>query len=65
MTEADIRAAAARGESTPVSPAGWLRLALRAVGLISLLLVFVPDDVRPAVAKWLQGLAGKISNPNP
>jgi 1-acyl-sn-glycerol-3-phosphate acyltransferase len=42
MTEADIRAAAARGESTPVSPAGWLRLALRAVGLISLLLVFVP-----------------------
>ncbi len=42
MTEADIRAAAARGESTPVSPAGWLRLALRAAGLIGLLLVFVP-----------------------
>ena len=42
MTEADIRAAAARGESTPVSLAGWLRLALRAAGLIGLLLVFVP-----------------------
>lgn len=42
MTEADIRAAAARGESTPVSPVGWLRLALRAAGLIGLLLVFVP-----------------------
>lgn len=42
MTDAAIRAAAARGESTPVSLAGWMRLALRTLGLIGLLLVFVP-----------------------
>jgi lyso-ornithine lipid O-acyltransferase len=42
MTEATVRAAAARGETTPVSAAGWMRLGLRATGLIGLLLVFVP-----------------------
>ncbi|MFO6448565.1 lysophospholipid acyltransferase family protein [Erythrobacter sp. NE805] len=42
MTEAELRAAAARGEATPVSLAGWLRIAARAAGLIGLLLVFVP-----------------------
>lgn len=42
MTEADLREAAAQGLSTPVSLAGWLRIALRAAGLIGLLLVFVP-----------------------
>lgn len=42
MTEATLRAAAARGETTPLSPVGWVRLALRALGLIGLLLVFVP-----------------------
>ncbi len=42
MTDWDLRQAAARGESTPVSFAGWLRLAMRAAGLIGLLLVFVP-----------------------
>ncbi len=42
MTEAELRAAAARGETTPVSLAGWLRIAVRAAGLIGLLLVFVP-----------------------
>jgi 1-acyl-sn-glycerol-3-phosphate acyltransferase len=42
MTEWDLRQAAARGETTPVSWAGWLRLGLRAAGLIGLLLVFVP-----------------------
>jgi 1-acyl-sn-glycerol-3-phosphate acyltransferase len=40
--EWDLRQAAARGESTPISPGGWMRLGLRAVGLISLLLLFVP-----------------------
>jgi 1-acyl-sn-glycerol-3-phosphate acyltransferase len=40
--EAAIRAAAARGESTPVSPLGWLRLACRALALIALIAVFVP-----------------------
>jgi 1-acyl-sn-glycerol-3-phosphate acyltransferase len=42
MTEAALRAAAARGEATPVSPGGWLRIGLRAAGLIGLLAVFVP-----------------------
>ncbi|MFN3863443.1 MAG: lysophospholipid acyltransferase family protein [Erythrobacter sp.] len=42
MTDADLRAAAARGEPTPLSPMGWARLTLRALGLIGLLLVFVP-----------------------
>ena len=42
MTETELRAAAARGETTPVSLAGWVRLLLRAAGLIGLLLVFVP-----------------------
>jgi lyso-ornithine lipid O-acyltransferase len=40
--EQDIRAAAASGESTSLSPMGWLRLTLRALALIALLLVFVP-----------------------
>jgi 1-acyl-sn-glycerol-3-phosphate acyltransferase len=42
MTDAELREAAARGETTPVSLAGWLRIGLRAAGLIGLLLVFVP-----------------------
>lgn len=42
MTEWELRQAAARGEVTPVSWAGWLRLGLRAAGLIGLLLLFVP-----------------------
>lgn len=37
-----LRAAAARGESTPISLRGWGRLLLRAGGLVLLLLVFVP-----------------------
>jgi 1-acyl-sn-glycerol-3-phosphate acyltransferase len=37
-----LREAAARGETTPVSLAGWLRIAARAAGLIALILVFVP-----------------------
>lgn len=42
MTEAELREAAAQGENTPVSWAGWSRIGLRAAGLIGLLLVFVP-----------------------
>lgn len=42
MTDWDLRQAAARGEITPISWAGWLRLGLRAAGLIGLLLVFLP-----------------------
>lgn len=42
MTDEALRAAAARGEATPVSLAGWLRIGLRAAGLIGLLAVFVP-----------------------
>jgi 1-acyl-sn-glycerol-3-phosphate acyltransferase len=42
MTDWELRQAAARGEVTPISLAGWLRIAARALGLIGLLLVFVP-----------------------
>lgn len=42
MTDWDLRQAAARGEATPIGLAGWLRLAMRAAGLIGLLLVLVP-----------------------
>ena len=42
MTDWELRQAAARGEVTPISLAGWLRIAARALGLISLLLVYVP-----------------------
>lgn len=42
MTDAAMRVAAARGETTPVSLGGWLRIALRAAGLIGLLAVFLP-----------------------
>ncbi|WP_017665690.1 lysophospholipid acyltransferase family protein [Porphyrobacter sp. AAP82] len=42
MTDWDLRQAAARGEVTPVSLAGWLRIAARSAGLVALLLVFVP-----------------------
>lgn len=42
MTDEALRAAAARGEATPVSLGGWLRIGLRAAGLIGLLAVFVP-----------------------
>ena len=39
---ARIRAAAMRGERTPLSPAGQLRFMLRSLGLMLALLVFVP-----------------------
>lgn len=42
MTDWALRQAAARGEVTPVTLAGRMRIALRAAGLIGLLLVFVP-----------------------
>ncbi len=42
MTEAELRAAAARGESTPVSAIGWMRLIARALALIALIIIFVP-----------------------
>lgn len=42
MTDWELRQAAARGEVTPISLAGWLRIAARSFGLIALLLVFVP-----------------------
>ncbi len=38
----DLRAAAERGESTPISLAGWLRFTFRLIALLVLLLVFVP-----------------------
>lgn len=40
--EWDLRLAAARGESTPVSPMGWVRLTLRVLALVVLIAVFVP-----------------------
>ncbi len=42
MTDWELRQAAARGEITPISWAGRGRIAMRALGLIGLLLVFVP-----------------------
>lgn len=42
MTDWELRQAAARGEVTPISLVGWLRIGLRSLGLIGLLLVFVP-----------------------
>ena len=42
MTDWDLRQAAARGETTPLSWAGWLRLAMRSAGLVGLLVAFVP-----------------------
>lgn len=38
----DQRLAAARGERTPISAVGWLRITARALALIALILVFVP-----------------------
>ncbi len=37
-----LRVAAARGEATPLSAIGWLRLLARAIGLAILILIFVP-----------------------
>lgn len=41
-TNADYREAAARGESTPISPTGWIRIAFRASALVATLLLLVP-----------------------
>lgn len=38
----DHRLAAARGEQTPISTIGWMRIIMRSLGLITLLIVFVP-----------------------
>ncbi|HEY6965751.1 MAG TPA: lysophospholipid acyltransferase family protein [Erythrobacter sp.] len=42
MTDWELRQAAARGEVTPISLGGWLRISARSLALIALLLVFVP-----------------------
>jgi lyso-ornithine lipid O-acyltransferase len=42
MTDANVREAAARGETTPLTWGGWIRLGLRSLGLFTLLLAFVP-----------------------
>lgn len=41
-TEAELRAAAARGENTPISAAGWVRLVLRVVAMAMSLIVLLP-----------------------
>lgn len=38
----DQRVAAARGEMTPISTLGWMRITWRALGLLALLIIFVP-----------------------
>lgn len=38
----ELRLRAARGEPTPISPAGWIRIGLRALALVALLAAFVP-----------------------
>ena len=40
--DAALRAAAARGEATPVTPGGWVRIATRAAALLALIVIFVP-----------------------
>ncbi|MFZ1742691.1 MAG: lysophospholipid acyltransferase family protein [Pontixanthobacter sp.] len=40
--DADLRAAAERGEKTPLSFGGWVRFTLRVLALIGLLVIFVP-----------------------
>ncbi|MEP5742779.1 MAG: hypothetical protein ABJ295_11545, partial [Marinomonas sp.] len=40
--DAELRAAAERGEDTPVSAMGWLRITLRGLALIAALIVLVP-----------------------
>lgn len=42
MTDWELRQAAARGETTPVSLVGWLRIVARALALIALIVIFVP-----------------------
>jgi len=41
-TDAELRAAAARGEPTPISPIGWLRIALRVALMLALLALCLP-----------------------
>ena len=40
--DADLRAAAERGEDTPVSAMGWVRIILRGLALVAALIVLVP-----------------------
>ena len=42
MTDWELRQAAARGESTPISALGWMRIGARALALLALICVFVP-----------------------
>ena len=42
MSTEALRAAAARGEPTPLTFTGWVRFIIRLIGLILLLLIFVP-----------------------
>ena len=42
MISPELREAAARGEPTPISLAGWIRFALRALAMVLLLILFVP-----------------------
>lgn len=38
----DLRVRAAKGEATPLSVGGWFRIAIRALALLALMIVFVP-----------------------
>ena len=42
MTDAELREAAARGESTPLTAIGWAYLITRALALVALIAIFVP-----------------------
>lgn len=42
MTEAELREAATRGETTPIAADGWMRLGVRAFALAMLLLTLLP-----------------------
>lgn len=38
----ELRVGAARGENTPISVAGWMRIIVRSLALLTLIIVFVP-----------------------
>lgn len=62
-----LRAAAARGEPTPLGPAGWLRLLARTAALVMALLIFVPLHYLYRIFRygspfpmWFLGTAARI-----
>lgn len=67
IRQRDLRAAAARGESTPISLGGWLRFGLRVAALVLSLVVLIPLHYLYRIVKYgspfpmiFLGLAARI-----